>query len=456
MALPLRPIMEMKAGETVDFVVEVTGHTEGHTRAVDIWFKTSCWIVGELSAGVWTLYGYRLIDSEGLVLGPCVGSRKFQKPPNSASGALALKEICAGLGGIALGAAASGFHASVQLDVNALACDTIRQNGGQAIQADIRDRKAKIALHAVNSDMACILAAGLPYQLFSREGDGERFQDSQTQVSTHVFLTAWFLQPEGLVLECKVEAKQHPEVRALITELACKLGWDQHHVILDLADQWPCRRLRWWCVLMPKTPHRLEAWPKLATRLSVGDVIPEWPCWPQQELDQLRWDDEESKHFMDPKFGNSPRLLDQKEIAPTALHNWGSPLRTCPCGCRGPLSEQFLLSAGLKGFGVLQGGSAALRHPHPQEVGLLNGVSVTFVHNADLRAALCLLGHVASPLQSCWVFAQLRKLRETRLSLPHAQTPQNALLLLKTALIAEREDRWILPSMWQPRTLPDL
>ena len=164
------------------------------------------------------------------------------------------------------------------------------------------------------------------------------------------------------------------------------------------------------------------------------------------------WDAEECSHFFDPTLGNDPRVLDLCGVSPTALR-WGSQLRPCPCGCRGPLSLQRLRASGLRGFGVPIDDKAALRHPHPQEVGLLNGLSVKFKHQPSLRAALCLVGQLASPLQSCWVFAQVRQFRECRHGLEHVEGPAQALNRLKIRLLQERDDCWKLPSMCAPREI---
>ena len=426
MSLPMGCLDADSVGKSIDLVVEILSLGAGCAQARDLWTGKACRVIEPLSTGVWTLYGYHVRVETEYILEPGSSSLKFRKPCGSQSGVPLLKEICAGLGGISAGARESGFHTAVFLDWNKLACEAIHRNAGCVIQADIATRQAKIALHSVRSDQACILTAGFPCQPFSRQGDCRGFSDARAGTFQHVALATWYLQPEGLVLECVTEAEQHIEVRAVLAELAAKMGWRKHDMFLDLAAQWPCRRQRWWCVLLPAdTSFSFSAWPRVEHDPRVRDVIPEWPCWPAEDVEQLLWDEHERQHFLDPQYGSDVRQLDQHGIAPTTLHSCGSPLRSCPCGCRGPLSEQRLLAAGLRGFGVFDRSSGSLRHPHPQEIGLLNGLSLKHVHGQDLRAELCLIGQIASPLQACWVFAQVRDFlcARSRLDLPPAKPP---------------------------------
>ena len=454
MVLPVRSLAAVSTGEAVDAVVEVLVVHEGFVSGREKWFGTECRIHEHLDLGTWTLYGYKAAVVGDIVLEPCNESKKFRRPEDTATSCVSLKEVCAGIGGFSAGAVQSGFHTTVFLDRCDIAGNTVEANGGRVITADIASREAKIALHEVQPEVPCMLTAGFPCQPFSRQGDSRGFMDERAHTLTSVLEATWFVQPVGLVLECVVEAERHPLVRAMLSEITSRLAWKQHHIVLELSDRWPCRRLRWWCVLVPDSiPFRFEGWPELQQKLCIKDVIGEWPSWGQDADEQLRWDAEETSMFLDPALGADPRVLDLNGIAPTALHSWGSQLRTCPCGCRGPLSRLRLLTAGLRGFGVPLEDSRSLRHPHPQEVGLLNGLSVKFAHLQDLRAALCLIGQIASPIQSCWVFAQIRRFRETCHGLPLSASPLQVLEGFQGRLLQERRDNWHLPSMQLPRDI---
>ena len=454
MVLQVSNLAAAGTGESVDAVVEVCGHDNGLAVIKELWHGTQCRLREDLALGIWTIYGYRVTVDIGIILEPVEDSRKFQKPTDQGAGHMRLKEICSGIGGFSAGARESGFETVAFLDHCEIACNTVAANGGRTICASIADRGARMALHEVEHDKPCLATAGFPCQPYSRQGDGQGFADDRAHTLTHILLAAWFMQVEGLVLECVVEAASHPLVRTLIAELACKMKWDQQNLTLNLVDQWPSRRQRWWCILLPSgVPLEFRAWNKTETKQCIADVIPEWPCWDSPAIEQLRWDEQEMSCFLDPSLGDDPRTLDQQSVAPTALHSWGSQLRSCPCGCRGPLSMQRLQVSGLRGFGVRLSDLVSLRHPHPQEVGLLNGLSVRFTHLSDLRAALCLVGQLASPLQACWVFAQIKRHREIKHGLCPSACPEQVLKLFKQRLLQERDDCWVLPSMHLPRVL---
>ena len=137
----------------------------------------------------------------------------------------------------------------------------------------------------------------------------------------------------------------------------------------------------------------------------------------QAELDQLVLHSAELEKFLayKPQLGRLFLKLDGK--APTALHSWGSQMVGCHCGCRTcGFSHETLSSRGVYGLLIPlpELGSASdsslpmLRHPHPTEVALLNGVpEITWP--CDLRLALAGLGQMAAPFQTLWVGAHLQK-----------------------------------------------
>jgi hypothetical protein len=107
--------------------------------------------------------------------------------------------------------------------------------------------------------------------------------------------------------------------------------------------------------------------------------------------------------------------------APTALHSWGSQVLACHCGCRSSgFSHETLSKRGLYGIlvplPVLGSDSDSslpmLRHPHPTEVALLNGVP-EIVWPSDLRLTLAGLGQMAAPFHALWVGAQLQQHLDT-------------------------------------------
>ena len=93
----------------------------------------------------------------------------------------------------------------------------------------------------------------------------------------------------------------------------------------------------------------------------------------------------------------------------------GTQLGPCPCGCRsGPLAIDRLRQKGL--FGVLVQlpsphakslEQCRLRHAHPWELAVLNGV-LPCRYEGNIKLALTGLGQIASPLQVTWLVSQIQ------------------------------------------------
>ena len=183
--------------------------------------------------------------------------------------------------------------------------------------------------------------------------------------------------------------------------------------------------------------HRLQ---------NVGQVIPEWPLWPQDQVSQLEWTVAEQVAYSDPAYGTA-RILHRHATMPTLLHSYGCPLTGCACGCRSrAFSQSSLATKGLRGFGIRPDPTRSPRYLHPQEAGILCTLPVTRTHLSDLKAALCLVGQLAAPLQSLWILAQVQKWAAAHTC--HLPVFPHALLAhFKRELVQQRFHQWHVPSM---------
>ena len=130
-----------------------------------------------LGQGTWTLYGFTLV-SVGQNMGflqSTVDSVAFKCSERGASSFSTLVEVCSGLGGISVGASYSGFETLLSVDKAAIACETIRLNGGQALEGDISSpRSAAANLSRLSPPRLC--ASGwLPLQQLFPSGFRARF-----------------------------------------------------------------------------------------------------------------------------------------------------------------------------------------------------------------------------------------------------------------------------------------
>lgn len=84
----------------------------------------------------------------------------------------------------------------------------------------------------------------------------------------------------------------------------------------------------------------------------------------------------------------------------------------CPCDCRSAgLSTHRLETKGLYGLLVRSAenaeGESHIRHVHPNETMILNGVDPVLDYGPNVKLTLSAIGQLASPLQSLWVFAAI-------------------------------------------------
>ena len=184
-----------------------------------------------------------------------------------------------------------------------------------------------------------------------------------------------------------------------------------------------------------------------AARFFIGNLVPQWPMWPDDEEQQLFWDIQENEAYFNELYGADVRLLPEGMQAPTVLHSNGSLLRSCPCGCRQqPFAEHRLRSHGLRGFGILSQALPGPRYLHPKELCFLNTVPQDVPLGVPMRDALYLIGQLAAPMQSLWLCLQLQNWAALQFG-GTCPTPEGQLIQFKHRLCHQRHDSWIVPEM---------
>ena len=333
-----------------------------------------------------------------------------------------LIEVCSGIGAMGLGAMAAGFRTAVAIDSNPRMTEMFSNHASaKALTADVCNTSTWYNVWKMFPEPMGLLS-GIACQPYSSLGDGRSSDDSRAASLPGSLAMGYFLQCPFLILECVEPAMRDAFVQ---NELKCfqeASGFQMSQCILKLQDVWPCRRTRWWCILSSPAlgSFDLEPPPVLSEVSSVGHLMPQIVPWEFSQDKELMLTPVESAAFGANDNSHVQYLLNQDGVAPTALHSYGSQLSACHCGCRAfPFSEHRLKTRGL--FGLLVScppGEACdepyVRHVHPNELKVLNGIDPTLPLGDQMRLLLSGIGQLASPLQSCWVLghvaAQIDKL----------------------------------------------
>ena len=382
---------DLKPGAVIDVVVASV--SEGLFKGL---WHGDLYMVEGLAAGVWTLMGYKLAHVQSGVgyLSKDSDSHEFLRPPLELSSFGMLKELCSGIGCISVGTSFAGCKTSLYVDVSQIACDTVRLNGGTALQGNLSDRAVRIQVLSDNASARCLYSAGFPCNSYSPQGSGGGLADPRGQVLLYVLQTIWHGQAAGVILECVQQVEEHQDTMRLLALFADKMQFQMTTVRLDLAHQWCSRRQRWWAVMVPHNALQfsLLPWPSTSKGPSVEDTIPEWPLWPEAQEHDLMWTDREHSMYSNPDFGSDARRLDVKGQAPTALHSWGAALTEVQAPFEWPHSCDVCLVP------LLHQGHWTLLALHPSETGGLQaecwesipGRNVAVAHAlAELLCAFC-------------------------------------------------------------------
>ena len=356
-------------------------------------------------------------------------------------------ELCCGMGALSMGVRDLGFTPCAAIDISELATKVYASNHAAPVVHDnLLDPSALASLFEKTGRRRCGLVAGFPCPPFSTRGDQKGFLDSRSQVFVGCLDVAYLFGATFVVLECTPVTGKWKETVDLLGSFANAMSFCYETGILNLHRAWPCHRSRWWAMLLPKQvrpfllPVRDLPW--IEEYQMVKDIMPV-TTWPTEHERALTWDSYERSVYAE-LIQFDDVLLSMTGKSPTILHSCGHVPYPCPCGCRMQgLSRQRLIKDGLSLIAMRCGGdeTTAFRHLHPLEAAHLCGVpaDVNFPC-CDLRAALPLIGQLASPIHSRWIFLQLRSslgqanlivIPDDRPHLEHLQDFLRKLLLLR-------------------------
>ena len=270
-----------------------------------------------------------------------------------------------------------------------------------------------------------VLASGFACQPYSKLGDRRSSRDPRSATLTGSLRAAYLLQSSAVILECVPTALEDSFVQASLQQFAAVTGFSIQQSVLHLHEVWTARRSRWWALLTAPQLGRtdLGPWKPHGPWRSIEDAMDVFNA-SQEEADALQLSPHELSTFQDLK-PLSEYCLRRNQPLPTALHSWGSALTACPCGCRSqPLAWERLKRSGLCSVILpMEEGDCPLsfRYPSAAEVAYLSGMSPRIQLGSHPWLALALVGQMASPLQSAWVFGALAR-QMSGLGVPFSNT----------------------------------
>ena len=393
-----------------------------------------------------SLYEYQLITEDGIHFLIPTATSWHCCASDRAQGLLpSVVELCAGAGGMGVGAEFLGGKVKASVDFNTLSVEHLTTNSrGTVLQLDLTN---PVHFKTIHQACDCIgtVTMGFPCQPHSTQGNQLGMTDPRSDVFWSGLSLIFQLQPQAVILECVPAAGSQPAIQDGLSRLAQVMEWDLLTTQLDLQDRWPSRRHRWWALLLPRDWHvlGLQAWPPAATFSAVGDVLPVWGTWSAEDEASLALRPDELAAYLNPHYGADKRLLELHDKASTMLHSYGNALDSCPCTCRAAAFRPATLQrSGLRGFFVVPPSTQRPRYLHPKEAGHLLGFPAWIQHHSDPRAALSLLGLSASPLQMIWLYGTLLANAHRALRLPPVPSPEHWLDAYCTMLV-QQVPTWI-------------
>ena len=416
---------KMVIGDRVDLVAELISVSEGSllTHLCPCGSKarfTGSFDIPEECQAV-TIFGCVLIDKDAIVT--------FQVPRMddvichrrcARDDMWNVVELCAGIGVGTFGFDLAGMKTVCAVDWCQPFTDAFQEvhPGTPVVTGDISSNEVLKKVHQTHPHPTAMMC-GFSCQPFSSGGQQLGAGDARSASLPSTLRAAYLLRSVALILECVQNAGSNNMVRSLIDSFSQQCRYHVSEVILRLEEVWVSRRSRWWAVLTAQFlgPVSLPGFRASEHPTIPKDLFQSPLVLTPAELDQLVLQGPELEKFLayESNMGRLFLKLDGK--APTALHSWGSQMVGCHCGCRASgFSHETLSSRGV--YGVLvplpELGSASdsslpmLRHPHPTEVALLNGVpEITWP--CDLRLTLAGLGQMAAPFQTMWIGAHLQR-----------------------------------------------
>ena len=324
-------------------------------------------------------------------------------------------ELCSGLGVATYGFEEAGILTTMACDASQPFAEAFQMlhEDSRVLVGDITNRET-MKLICTSSEQVGVMFAGFPCQPYSRGGSMGGATDSRSNPLIHILMIAMYCRIPVVALECVPDAATNKFVRRTIKSFCSRCRYHMTETVLKQEHVWPCRRERWWAILTTSTigPIPVKPLPIYRFPEKIRQIFPAELDLPQDELEQLRLQDEEQQRFLQFAKDLQSMALQKNGVCPTVLHSLGSQVTACRCGCRNSgFSDASLNSRGIYGFLIPEctkkDGCCTFRHPHPSEIAILTACPIV-QWPKDMRLTLAGLGQQANPIHALWIGSQIR------------------------------------------------
>ena len=387
-------------------------------------------------------------DGSGVFLQSGPMTNTLGRPSILTSNLTKFAETCSGIGCLGMGLEQAGFNILLKNDVNQTILNLAKRiDETPLLQGDVGSSSTIVDVCRLCPE-PINLAAGVSCQPHSRLGDRKGGNDPRAETLPSTLKLGFYLRAPVIILECVEDIKTSCWAQDILKQFCDQTGYKLTQDTLRLQDVWPTRRSRWWAILAHPAIGSIPfvPFPKVEPMPMVLHLLNEFKEWPQSDTEQLLLDTYELNAFHHQGISNN--MVPRNGQAPNCLHSCGNQMMACPCGCR---NTQFSLhridKGGLHGMLIQQPGTTKtymgnlqnMRHIHPSELALLNGLKPSLNLGSNLRLALCAVGQLASPIQAAWIGAHVMEHFANKGLVQNEISPKETLFRAMQSLLQQRD-----------------
>ena len=206
----------------------ITSHVDGSSIGHRIPCRSPIMIMDKaIPLGTISAYGFLVLDKDDFLYLSIIESSWWLAVYTQMKDFSPLVlELCAGMGGMGIGAAFLGGIPCLSVDFNSLACQHLEANShGQVLQLDLNSPDSARTIHRAFGKSPGTITFGFPCQPHSSQGMQLGCHDIRFKTFWNGLHVIFMSHPQSAILECVAAAGDTPEVLEGIHALADSMDW---------------------------------------------------------------------------------------------------------------------------------------------------------------------------------------------------------------------------------------